>query len=477
MLFNSTEYFLFFGVVAVLHFAIPHRFRWLLLLVASYAFYMSWNATYILLILASTVVDFFIGPALAREESPRRRKALLFTSLGANLGLLFVFKYWNFANDSLRALAERFGLGWQIPDLDVLLPVGISFYTFQTLSYTIDIYRRRLKAEHHPGHFALYVAFFPQLVAGPIERASSLLPQIDRIKRVDWDRIFSGVQLVMWGLFKKVVIADRVAAYVEAVFGNVEFHNATSVLLATYLFAFQLYCDFSGYSDMAIGSAKILGFDLMENFRRPYFSTTTGEFWRRWHISLSTWLRDYLYLGLGNPKRTVSRTYINLFLTMLLGGLWHGASWNFVIWGAFWGSLLALSRATIQWRDRLYRGVGVPNRVRDLWRMFVVFHLGCISWVFFRAETLDDSMHMYRTLFGSIDNWQMPFIHPLALVSGGLGIALLLLVQVWQERVGSVRASLARGPLVLQWGALYALMFWILLLGVEGGDQFIYFQF
>ncbi len=481
MLFNSAGYLLFFLAVAALHFALPHRYRWLLLLLASYWFYMSWNVAYIALILVSTFVDYFVARALAgsreRGHEPRRRRLLLLTSLCANLGLLFVFKYWGFFNDSMRALAEALSLHWELPDLDVLLPVGISFYTFQTLGYTIEVYRGTLQPERHLGRFALYVALFPQLVAGPIERASRLLPQIRAEHALDWNRVVSGAQLFAWGLFKKVVIADRVSLYVDAVYGNLDFHDPSSYLLATYLFAFQIYCDFSGYTDMAIGSARILGFDLMENFRRPYFSTSMTEFWRRWHISLSTWLRDYLYIPLGGNRHGVAATYRNLLVTMLLGGLWHGASWNFVIWGAFHGVLLGLSRATLPLRDRVYLRAGVPGWLRDGLRMAITFHLACLGWVFFRAETLADSLQIVGGIAGLGAAWSKPFVDPDVFANAGLGILVLLCVHVFQERIGGVRESLTRAPLLLRFAAVYALLVAISLFGVEAGAQFIYFQF
>ena len=477
MLFNSIAYLSFFLVVGLLHFALPHRYRWLLLLAASYAFYMSWNAAYLGLILASTAIDYTVGRRMAKAPGPRARRGLLLVSLVANLGMLFVFKYWGFFNDSMRALSSAAGVRWELPELDVLLPVGISFYTFQTLSYTIDIYRGSLQPERHLGRFALYVAFFPQLVAGPIERASRLLPQIDVVKAWDWDRVRSGAELFLWGLFKKVVIADRVSIYVDAVYGNVDFHNPSSYWIATYLFAIQIYCDFSGYSDMAIGSAKILGFDLMENFRRPYFATSMTEFWRRWHISLSTWLRDYLYIPLGGNRYGVTATYRNLLVTMLLGGLWHGASWNFVIWGALHGGLLAASRATLPWRDRLYSSAGVPVVLRNAVRMAITFHLACLGWIFFRAETLADSATIVGGMLGLGSAYAAPFVDVDVLLNASLGIAVLLVVQVWQERFGAVRDSLARGPVWVQWAGAYGLVLAISLLGVEAGAQFIYFQF
>ncbi len=474
MLFNSIEYLLFFPTVVALHFLLPHRFRWVMLLVASYFFYMSWNAAYIGLIILSTVVDYFAGLGMAREPSPRGRRLLLLASLTTNLGLLFAFKYWNFFNESAMQFCTSIGLNWSVPPLHVLLPVGISFYTFQTLSYTIDLYRKKIEPERHFGRFALYVAFFPQLVAGPIERAKNLLPQIDRVKRIDWHRVTSGLQLVLWGLFKKVVIADRLALYVDSIYNNVPAHEGPSFLLATYLFAFQIYCDFSGYSDIAIGSARVLGYDIMLNFRRPYFATSITDFWRRWHISLSSWLRDYLYIPLGGNRYGVNRTYVNLMITMLLGGLWHGASWNFVIWGGLQGVMLSISRMTDPMIQRLYDRTKSLNWLWDGIRIVGTFHLVCLSWIFFRAGSLSDATTIIASILTETGK---PFIDPMTLTYGTLGVAILLAVHVMQERVGSVRETIARYPIGLRWACWYGLIVGIGLLAVDGGSQFIYFQF
>ena len=474
MLFNSIEFLLFFAFVVTAYFAVPHRGRWALLLVASYLFYMWWNPLYALLILASTVVDYCAGIAMHRAEGKRRKKRLLLLSLTTNLGLLFTFKYWNFANDNIARLCESLGVPWHGGSLDVLLPVGISFYTFQTLSYTIDIYRGRLQPERHFGRFALYVAFFPQLVAGPIERASNLLPQFQLTHRFDWDRVSSGLQLALWGMFKKVVIADQLAIYVDAVYNNPAAHNGVSHVLATYAFAFQIYCDFSGYSDIAIGTALIMGFKLMKNFDRPYFSKTIVEFWRRWHISLSTWLRDYLYIPLGGNRHGVFNLYRNLMITMLLGGLWHGASWNFIIWGALQGVMLCLSRATLPWRDRMNERLGVPGWLRDGIRMIITFHLVCLSWVFFRAVDLDDSMTILTKVVTDIG---MPLMDGSVMAHGLAGLLVLLAVQVVQSTRGSIRELVKPWPMAIRWAGWYALLFSIILFGVERATQFIYFQF
>ncbi|MCA9118910.1 MAG: MBOAT family protein [Planctomycetaceae bacterium] len=474
MLFNSLLYIAFLIAVCGLYYVAPPRNRWLLLLVASYAFYMCWNAFYVVLIIASTLVDYTVALMLGRTESMFRRKLLVGASLLANLGLLFVFKYWNFFNQSVAELCDALAIPWSVPNLNVLLPVGISFYTFQTLSYTIDVYRKQLQPEQHLGRFALYVSFFPQLVAGPIERAQRLLPQLRVEPTFNADVFLSGVLLIMWGLFKKTVIADRLSVYVDAVYGNVPDHNGLTYLLATYAFAFQIYCDFSGYTDIAIGSARILGIDLMSNFRSPYFSRDLQDFWRRWHISLSSWLRDYLYIPLGGNRFGSLRTHINLMVTMLLGGLWHGASWNFVIWGALHGGGLALLKATRAFRERIVAWLQIPEPLLLAAQLTATFHFVCLTWIFFRAATLSEAVQILR---GIAMHWESPYIEALPLAHGLVGIAVLLLVELYLSFGNRLEVRLLRSPTMPRWVAYYALFFAIALLGAEGGRQFIYFQF
>ncbi|MCO4764544.1 MAG: MBOAT family protein [Myxococcales bacterium] len=474
MIFNSIEFAIFFVLIGSAFFLLTSRWRWLLLLIASYAFYMRWNASYAVLIALSTVIDFFAGRVIASAESPARRKAALLTSLATNLGILFTFKYWHFFHATMDDLAAVVGVPYSVPDLDFLLPVGISFYTFQTLSYTIDIYRGTLKPEPHFGIFALYVSYFPQLVAGPIERASRLLPQLRQPVVFDYGRVTSGLQLMLWGMFKKVVVGDRLGLYVDAVYNNSDAHSSPTLWLATYAFAFQIYCDFSGYSDIAIGTSRVLGYDLMRNFERPYFSQTITEFWRRWHISLSTWLRDYLYISLGGNRLGTLMTYRNLMITMLLGGLWHGASWNFIIWGALQGLFLMTSRASLPRRNAFAKRLGIPPMVLRIWRTFVTFHLVCLSWVFFRAGTLDQALSILSRALQFTGSLMMS---PQTMAHGVLGVAALLLVEVAVERYPAIGERFRMAPTPLRWAGYYALIAAVVLAGVEGSSQFIYFQF
>ncbi len=333
MLFNSIEFLIFFPIVSIVHFLIPHKYRWVWLLLASYYFYMSWRIEYITLIWISTLIDYFAGRQMGKTDDRKKKRKYLLLSLFANLGLLFTFKYWNFFTSSLNIVLRAMHITYEIPYLNVVLPVGISFYTFQTLSYTIDVYRGVKSTEKHLGIFALYVAFFPQLVAGPIERSTNLLPQFFEKHNIDWRRIVDGLKLMMWGMFKKVVIADRLAVFVDRVYGNPYDYTGLSHIVATIFFAFQIYCDFSGYSDIAIGSAQVLGFNLMDNFRRPYFSRSVSEFWRRWHISLSSWFRDYVYIPMGGNRVSPKRWHFNILTVFVVSGLWHGANWTFISQG------------------------------------------------------------------------------------------------------------------------------------------------
>ena len=357
MLFNSIEFLFFLPLVIALYYAIPGRYRWVLLLAASFYFYAAWKLEYLFLMFVSILIDYFSALGMSRSDNPRRRKQYLMASLAGNLGILLGFKYFNFFSDSIRALFQPFNLFADMPYLNVLLPVGVSFYTFQSMSYTIDVYRNRMPAERHLGIFALYVSFFPQLVAGPIERATHLLPQFRDSHRFEYARVTSGLRLILWGFFKKVVIADQLALFVQQVYGSPGQWHGPSILLASYFFAFQIFCDFSAYTDIARGSARIMGFDIMENFNRPYLARSIREFWQRWHISLSTWFRDYVYIPLGGNRVLKWRWYYNLMVVFVVSGLWHGANWTFVAWGFLHGSYQIFSLMTRQWRDAIWQAI------------------------------------------------------------------------------------------------------------------------
>ncbi len=473
MLFNSLDYALFLCVVLGVYWSLPHVWQNRFLLAASYAFYAAWDWRFLGLLGLTTLIDWWVGLALAGSGDPKRRRRLLSVSLVANLGILGFFKYAGFFAGSLRELASRLGFELSSFTLDVVLPVGISFYTFQALSYSIDVYRGRVGPTRSLRDFALYVAFFPQLVAGPIERASHLLPEIAAPRRFAWDRFGAGCWLILWGTFKKAVVADNLGRLVDAVYGSAGAPpTGAEVLVATFAFAMQIYCDFSGYTDVARGTANLLGFELMRNFELPYLAASPAEFWRRWHISLSTWLRDYLYISLGGNRRGRARTAVNLLVTMLLGGLWHGAAWTFVAWGAFHGLWLALHRAL---RPLLVRAAPSGRIGAPLWRGVCVaatFAGVCAAWVVFRADSIADAAGLFRAVafdprIGRAGEWLLPL---------GVLLAPLLAAEAAQAATGR-HAPVLASPFPVR-VAVYACVFYLVVfLGEDFGAPFIYFQF
>ena len=394
MLFNSLEFALFFPIVTLLFFLVPHKFRWLLLLLASCFFYMFFKPIYILILLLTIVIDYFAGIWIEKTENKRSRKRLLLLSIFANVGILVVFKYYNFLADNFNIVMDTLHTTGKIPMLNIILPIGLSFHTFQAMSYTIEVYRGNQKAEKHFGIYALYVMFYPQLVAGPIERPQNILHQFHEEKKIKYENLKSGLILMAWGFFKKCVIADRLAIFVSDVYGNVNEHHGIPVIIATVFFALQIFCDFSGYSDIAIGSAKCMGYDLMNNFDRPYLSTSFTEFWRRWHISLSTWFRDYVYIPLGGNKVNKNRWYLNLMIVFMLSGIWHGANWNFLIWGLLHGTYLVFENIFF---DKIPAIKNQTNSIAVFFKRVFVFILVCYAWVFFRAQTTTDAFQIIKS--------------------------------------------------------------------------------
>jgi D-alanyl-lipoteichoic acid acyltransferase DltB (MBOAT superfamily) len=426
---------------------------------------------------------------MEKQVSILKRKKYLLLSLFSNLGLLFTFKYFNFFNNSIEVIFSQFNLFYDSPTFQLLLPVGISFYTFQTLSYSIDVYRGERKAEHHLGYFALYVSFFPQLVAGPIERSTRLLPQFFKKHEFNAQRISDGLKLMLWGFFKKVVIADRLAVLVNQVYNNSNSYDGAPLLLATYFFAFQIYCDFSGYSDIAIGAAQVLGFNLMDNFNRPYYAKSISEFWKRWHISLSTWFRDYLYIPLGGNRVVKWKWYVNLFITFLVSGLWHGANWTFVIWGGIHGFYLVSAIWTKIFVGKIYKFFRLHKGTwsRKIIDVFITFHLVLFAWVFFRANSLDDAFFILDQII-SIDLLSffkqlltLNFDADLGLTRYEILIAILSvfvmeIIHLFQ-RHNKMRTFLSSKPRYVRWFVYYFLIFFILLFGEFNLTEFIYFQF
>lgn len=479
MLFNSIEFMLFFPAVAMLYFACPYAYRWALLLLSSYVFYMAWNPIYLFLILLSTLVDFAVGLGIGRATQQYQKRRWLYLSLGLNLGLLGAFKYLNFAADVVRDALGLAGMAIDIPHSNLLLPVGISFYTFQTLSYTIEVYKGKQAPIHHLGHFALYVSFFPQLVAGPIERPQRLLPQLMQRYDFDYDRVVSGMRLILWGLFKKVVVADRLAVVVDAVYSEPERYPGSILVLATVFFAFQIYCDFSGYTDIAIGTARVFGIQLMKNFNRPYCATSIADFWRRWHISLSTWFRDYVYRPLGGNQGGMPRWIMALVLTFGLSGLWHGAQWTYLAWG-----LLHVSFYLAE------KGLAHPA-LRSLQRfpplnMLLTFSAVCFAWIFFRADTLGEAGYIITHLPDRFLNFEpngsfteMVASWDLSMRAFQLNMILLiflLAVEIWTQEE-EIAVCLGRLPAPVRWSIYLTLGLMLMNLGITQEIPFVYFQF
>jgi len=475
MLFNSAHFFLFFLIVTTLYFLIPHRFRWILLLTASCYFYMAFLPIYILILGFTIVIDYYAG-ILLENTAGRNRKYWLIASLVANIGVLAIFKYYNFLNESLSDLLASFGYKNTIPNLSILLPIGLSFHTFQAMSYTIEVYRGHQKAERNFGIYSLYVMFYPQLVAGPIERPQNLLHQFYEKHVFEYESVVEGLKLMLWGFFIKLVVADRIGMYVDAVYNNSGNHGGKTLALATIFFAFQIYCDFAGYSSIAIGAAKVMGFKLMTNFKRPYFSSSIAEFWKRWHISLSTWFKDYLYISIGGNKVSIPRWYLNLFIVFVISGLWHGANWTFIIWGAINGFYLVFAIVTKNLRNKLSRLIYLDRvpRVNKILQISITFLLVCFSWIFFRANTTTDAFHIVKSIVsfsGSL------FLDKTTIIFGLFAIAILLVIEFFQE-YGSINfLSFKTKHWIIEHLAYSLLIILILLLGVFDGGQFIYFQF
>lgn len=478
MIFNSIEFVFFFIIVTSVYFILPQKFRWFLLLAASCYFYMAFVPIYILILGFTIVIDYFAG-ILIENEQGKRRKFFLIVSLIANIGVLAVFKYYNFLNDNLSALLGSLKVENPVPFLKILLPIGLSFHTFQAMSYTIEVYRGNQKAERHFGIYSLYVMFYPQLVAGPIERPQNLLHQFRQKFDFDYVRVTSGCKLMLWGFFKKLVIADRLEIYVNAVYNNPSQHSGTTLILATFFFAFQIYCDFSGYSDIAIGTARVMGFDLMTNFRRPYFSTSIAEFWKRWHISLSTWFKDYLYLSLGGNRVSIPRWYFNLFIVFLISGLWHGANWTYIIWGSLNGFYLVFAIMSKPIRDKINFITGA-NRflvAKHCFQILITFGLSSFAWIFFRANSVSDSFLIVKKIFTDSGNLFFDKADPSSFIFSFLGIFILLFVESKNEYYRGDFSFFNNKHWLIRNLSYAALLVIILLIGVFDGGQFIYFQF
>lgn len=457
-----------------MYFLLPHRYRWAFLLLISCYFYAVFVPVYILILGFTIVVDYWAGCFI--EDYPHHRKKLLLASIVVNVGFLCFFKYYNFLNDNLTALLHLGGTENPIPALHIILPVGLSFHTFQAMSYTIEVYRGHQKAERHFGIYALYVMFYPQLVAGPIERPQNMLHQFYHKVEFNYDRVVVGLRLMLWGLFKKIVIADRLSIYVDAVYNNAEHHSGITCIVATIFFAFQIYCDFSGYSSIAIGAAKVLGIDLMENFRRPYLATSIKDFWSRWHISLSTWFRDYLYIPLGGSRVKMPRHILNLLIVFMVSGLWHGANWTFVIWGALHGLYQTVELLLNKFVFKKKQTDASKSPWARLPQYVLTFSLACFAWIFFRANSVQEAFTVVTNIFtlrpGSF------FVGYAAGFMYSVGLILFLMLAEINQEFLAEKWSMVWSPRPTVRMAGYALLLIVMLMiGVFNGGQFIYFQF
>lgn len=469
MLFNSCEFLLFLGVVLLLTFLVPHKYRWLILLIASCGFYMAFVPVYILILFATIVIDYWAGIRIEDSTNKLARSAYLIASIVSVCGILFYFKYFNFLAAAVQAFAGMLGLNYSARLLEIILPIGLSFHTFQSLSYVIEVYKGRQTAERHFGYYSLYVMYFPQLVAGPIERPQNLLKQFKTPTSFDWQRFYEGLCLCLLGFFKKVVVSDTLGGCVDLVYDQPDRRSGLDFALATYFFSLQIYGDFSGYSDIARGVSRMFGIELMVNFRAPYFSSSVSEFWSRWHISLSTWFRDYVYIPMGGNRVSAVRCYFNVMTVFVLSGIWHGANWTFVVWGVLHGLYVVLERVLggrkpVEPGDR-------SGWVRNMAAGLLTYHLVLITWVFFRAHSVGEAFIILNTVATDLG----------ALTCGLTGqhllvIALFLGMEILDYLYPKWKTAEEGDSLLKMWCPL-ALLFTILLLGVERGAQFIYFQF
>jgi len=482
MLFNSIDFAIFLPVVFVLYWFVfknSLKYQNLLIVAASYVFYGWWDWRFLGLIIFSTVLDFFIGKSLEKAKLELNRKLLLYTSITANLGVLGVFKYFDFFVSNFIDAFSLFGVEISAGSLNIILPVGISFYTFQTLSYSIDVYRRKLKHTDDFIAFSAFVCFFPQLVAGPIERATNLLPQFLKARKFKYEQAADGMRQILWGFFKKVVIADNCAVFVNQIFDNPDPLNGSTLFMGSVLFAFQIYCDFSGYSDIAIGTSRLFNINLKQNFAYPYFSRNIGEFWRRWHISLSTWFRDYLYIPLGGSKGGTWNKIRNVFVIFIVSGLWHGASWNFIVWGglnALYFLPLMLTKNNRNHLNTVAEGSLFPT-YKEFLSIGLTFFLTVIAWVFFRADTLTEAVHYLNLMFSS-SFFSMPsFITPKAFMLYTYILICLFIAVEWVQRDKKFGLSIENLNRPSRW-VIYTIVIGVIItFGQFGGSEFIYFQF
>ena len=495
MLFNSYGFLVFFPIVVVIYFLLPKRISYLWLLAASYYFYMGWNAKYALLLLVSTTITYVSGMLIQwlNDRHPDKicaKKWVVAGSFISNLAILFFFKYFNFTIESMNTVLRYIDLPTINTSLDVLLPVGISFYTFQALGYTVDVYRGEIRAERNFFRYALFVSFFPQLVAGPIERSKNLLNQLRNPKSFSYERMCDGLMMMIWGYFLKLVIAVRIAIFVDNMYGNVGVYDGRYLLLASVLFAVQIYCDFAGYSTIAIGAAEVMGFQLMDNFNSPYLSQSVAEFWRRWHISLSSWFKDYLYIPLGGNRKGKVRKYINIMIVFLVSGLWHGANWSYVVWGGLNGIYQVVGAIFTPVRNRIKEKLHLKKSPLPLViiYMIVTFILVDFTWIFFRADNVQHAFAVIDSIFNMnnqvlLENgtlYDLGLSRPNFIVLG-VSLVILLAADICKYRGIKVRSVILNLNIVIRWAVIIAGILGILVFGIWGSGysatNFIYFQF
>ena len=499
MIFNSLQFLIFLPVAIFLYFSIPYKWRWLFLLFSSYYFYMSWKAEYAFLIVFSTTVDYLTANAMAKQTDKRKRRPYMLISLFSNLGLLFSFKYFNFFNDATRAVFDSFDIFYNVPEFNLFLPVGISFYTFQALSYTIDVYRGDVKAEKHFGYFALFISYWPQLVAGPIERPGDLQPQLKSNHDFDYDRVKKGLTRILYGFFKKVVIADRLGIFVQAVYGQSNGmggwnypsfeHGGWPVVIATWLFAIQVYCDFSGYCDIAIGSAKIMGHNLTDNFRTPYFSKSIREFWERWHITLTVWVRDYLYIPLGGSRVSFGRMLFNNWFTLTVMGFWHGANLTYVMFGFIHGFYIVVSRVRDKYMPKMVLAKWIPNMpiLVNVLLMIWIFNLTCIPDIFFRSNSISDAWHiigqmfkpstMHEFIYNSAPKGAVPSVIEFWISLVFIAMLLFIDYNLYIRKSATIEDQVAIRPWYTRWSFYIIFLVIVACFAVTTKSAFIYFAF
>lgn len=478
MLFNSFSFAIFLPIVFIIYWIIPKKFQWIVLLISSYYFYMSWNVKYVFLILFTTIVSYMTAILVEKEKKALQRKIYVIVALIVSLGILVFFKYFNFISTSMADILGVFSIQYSPFLVNVLLPVGISFYTFQTLSYVIDVYRGEVAAEHHFGKYAAFISFFPQLVAGPIERTRNLLPQIKRENFFDYEQATYGMKLMAWGFLKKIVIADTLAVYVDRIYNNIYAYHGMVLVMATLFFTIQIYCDFSGYSDIAVGCSKLFGIELMENFKSPYFSASVKEFWSRWHISLSSWFRDYVYIPMGGNRVSKWKNRFNLIVTFLVSGLWHGANWTYVMWGGIHGVAQVLEKSI------MHKGNKNNSYLKPL-RILGVFLFAAFAWIFFRAQSISEALYVIRYACSGIMNpisYLSEGYHNLEITKNAFLTCISMIVLLAVYDVLSLKydviSCISKWKIGFRW-MLYLIVILLILFCAPIGNNssFIYFQF